>query len=378
MQSHRNSSPRDPRLVDTLIDDLSQPDLKHRLSRDYRELKDFMLDDEKSIRLASMGRLKGILFQSWWFVKGLLLRLSSLRRLLIALGIILIMFADTPELPVNHTHIFGGLCLLFVLMLELKDKVLARRELEAGRTIQESLMPERNPEVPGWQLWLFTRPANDVGGDLLDFLKVNGDRYVVSIGDVAGKGLSAALLTTKLQASIRALLPGDDGLRGMAEKLNTIFCRDSVSSMFASVICFEISPGSGSIRGVNAGHLPPIVFDELGVYQQSKGGAALGLIPDARFGEFSMILESGKTLLAYSDGVTEARNEAGEFYGEQRLHALLPSLAGQTLHVVGERLVSDIDAFRREAPAHDDITILLLRREETRSQVPAGVNAESF
>src|SRR5512138_3275825 len=100
-----------------------------------------------------------------------------------------------PEIPTRE-----------VLMLELKDKLLARSELEAGRTVQLALMPDRPPVVPGWDIWLYSRSANDVGGDLVDYLQIDPQRLGVMLGDVAGKGLPAALLMAKLQATLRALV----------------------------------------------------------------------------------------------------------------------------------------------------------------------------
>ena len=95
-----------------------------------------------------------------------------------------------------------------MLILELKDKLIARSELEEGQKVQRALMPIENPIVDGWDLMLFTRSANDVSGDLVDFLKINDERIAITIADVAGKGLSAALLTAKLQATVRAICRG--------------------------------------------------------------------------------------------------------------------------------------------------------------------------
>ena len=92
----------------------------------------------------------------------------------------------------------GGIILIAVLMLELKDKLAARDELEAGRTVQLALMPESSPAVPGWDLWLHTEPANDVGGDLIDHLQIDDSHHGVALGDVSGKALPAALLMVKL------------------------------------------------------------------------------------------------------------------------------------------------------------------------------------
>jgi serine phosphatase RsbU (regulator of sigma subunit) len=117
----------------------------------------------------------------------------------------------------------------------LKDKLLAHGELESGRAVQRAMIPEQAPLVPGWNLWLFTRSANEVGGDLVDFLRMNGDRFGIAIGDVAGKGLGAALFMVKIQATLRALTPDHDSLTDLASKLNRI-CPRWNATKFASLL----------------------------------------------------------------------------------------------------------------------------------------------
>ena len=256
----------------------------------------------------------------------------------------------------------GILTILLVLMLELKDKLIAHDELEAGRAVQLALMPEREPQVPGWELWLFTRSANEVGGDLVDFMKISDDRFGVAIGDVAGKGLSAALLTAKLQATLRALVADFTSLAKLGTKLNQIFCRDSLKNIFASLAYVELTPNSGGVRLVNAGHIPPVIVRDGRVEKVEKGGVALGIMPDGTFDEQLVQLEKGNALLIYSDGLTEARNLSGEFYGEQRLLNFMPGFRGLSSAQIGDRLVWDVDRFVGEGRAHDDLSIVVLRR----------------
>ena len=257
----------------------------------------------------------------------------------------------------------GILFILFVLMLELKDKLLATTELEDGHAIQRALLPNQSPHVPGWSLWLFTRSANEVGGDLVDFIPVAEGRYAVAVGDVAGKGLKAALLTAKLQATLRALGPDITSLSALAARVNSIFCRDSLPTMFSSLVYAELAPGSGNVRLINAGHLPPLVVRGSEIVQLVKGGPALGLMPGAEFSEETVQLERGDLILFYSDGLVEARNESGEFFGEDRLRAVLSSTSRLTAGMIGEELLAAVDRFRGEARAHDDLTLLVLKRD---------------
>lgn len=366
MTNENPQADKEPKIIETLMDDLRHSDFKRTIRRDFKELKEFMLTDERHKRLEEMGRVKQWLYLSWWLLKSLILKLTPTRRLLLALGLLFfwmqanIGYSD-HSVRIN-IHLLGGFILLFVLMLELKDKLLARKELEAGHAVQKALMPERTPHVPGWKLWLFSRSANEVGGDLVDFIKLTDDRFGIALGDVAGKGLRAALLTAKLQATLRALVPDFTSLSEFGVKLNQIFCRDSLPNIFASFVYLEFQPNSGVVRVVNAGHIPPVVVRGIKVEGMEKGGAALGILPEAMFVEQRIDLQVNDVLIVYSDGLTEAQSEDGEFFGEQRLLNLLPTLSRFSVEQIGERLVAEVDSFLGEARANDDLSIALLKR----------------
>jgi sigma-B regulation protein RsbU (phosphoserine phosphatase) len=362
MANPNTRSDNEPKIRHVLRDDLSRGDFWSTLRRDFRELKEFMLTDERRKRLNEMSRVKQWLSIAWWLLKGLILKLTPARRLLLLLGVFLVVIHANNQGESQQYHILGGLILLFVLMLELKDKLIAREELEAGHVVQKALMPERTPFVPGWKLWLFTRSANEVGGDLVDFMQLNENRFAVAVGDVAGKGLRAALLMAKLQATLRALAPDFSSLGELAAKLNQIFCRDSLPNIFASLFYLEVQADSGSVRAVNAGHFPPLVLRGHQIEKMEKGGMALGLSTAATFSEQATALQKDDILLIYSDGLTEARNEQGDFFGERRLLDFLSHLSHLTAEELGNRLVAEVDRFTGEARANDDLSIALLKR----------------
>ncbi|HTY58256.1 MAG TPA: PP2C family protein-serine/threonine phosphatase [Bacteroidota bacterium] len=325
-----------------------------------------MLTDSQRARLERHRGPLRFVIAAWWLLRGLLLFLTPTRRLLLLIGIVLTLVhiniqgerwnADGGFVPA------GLLIILFVLMLELKDKLLARHELEDGHAVQRALMPERSPLVPGWRLWLFTRPANDVGGDLVDFVGLEGGTSALTIGDVSGKGLKAALLTARLQATLRAFILDSPTLVDLVSRVNAVFRRDSLRQIFASVICAGIGPGSGVVRIVNAGHPPPILIRPGGIEQMEKAGPALGLMDSAKFSEQVVDLAPGEIVLLYSDGLIETRNPAGEFFGEERLRNLLPGSCASPAAVLGERLVAACDNFQGDAPSHDDLSLVILQR----------------
>jgi len=361
-----NEKQNEQKIFDTLHDDIRHGDLWHSFRKDASDLKEFYLDSEKKSRLSQMSWFKRIFYFPWWVLKSMFFRLTPARRILMILGLF---FLFSFELKVEQSNVrftnvgtIGGAIILFVLLLELKDKLLARDELEAGRKIQNALMPERSPQVPGWSLWLFTRSANDVGGDLIDFLRINAARNGIAIADVAGKGLRAALFTTKLQATIRALVSDYDSLSAFCAKVNMIFQRDGVASIFASLLYAEIGEDAGRIRFVNAGHLPPLRVDQEGGHDIFKGERALGLSKASDYTEQMVDLKSGEIFLAYSDGVTEALNKAGEFYGHERFSKLLSQIYYLPADKMGESIVADVDRFVGDAPASDDISLFVLKR----------------
>jgi hypothetical protein len=362
MADETSHTSREPKIVRTLLDDLRHGDFGNTLRRDYDDLKRFMLPDEQRKRLAQMSILKRWFYIGWWLMKSMFFKLTPVRRILLVIALWLFLMNQSNENSSSINHLLGGLVLLFILMLELKDKLLAKKELEAGHAVQEALMPERSPRVPGWSLWLFTRAANEVGGDLVDFVQVGDNRYGVALGDVAGKGLSAALLTAKLQATIRALAPDFTSLADMGAKLNRIFFRYSLPNIFASFVYLEFQPESDLVRAINAGHIQPVIVSKAGVDKMGKGGVALGLIPTATYAEQQIQLRRGDLLIAYSDGLSEARNEHGEFFGEQRLMQLVAQLAALDTYQIGEGLVKEVDQFIGDARTCDDLSVAILRR----------------
>ncbi len=320
MAATNSQADDEPKLGRILREDLRRGDLKRTLSRDLKELREFYLDEGRKKRLASMGWLKRLIYMAAWLLKSLFLKLTPLRRVLVVMSLFLILISRTVissdnGVQTNNLGIVGGVLLLFILMLELKDKLLARSELEAGRAVQNALMPERKPSLPGWALWLFARPANDVGGDFVDYMEVGENRFGIALGDVTGKGLRAALLMAKLQATLRALAPDFKSLAELGAKINEIFHRDSIPSIFASLVYLELQSDSGLIRFLNAGHLPPIALRSGRIVETLKGAPALGILAKATYSEQHIELEAGDSLLVYSDGVTDAETNKVIFSG---------------------------------------------------------------
>jgi hypothetical protein len=358
----------DPKLGKTLLDDLLNTDWRQSLRRDYRELRRFYITPEQEEELKSMSRLKAVLYIFYWLFRSMLLKLSSTRRLLFAVSLILIfafpsmVFESKSARLSIQWPLIGGVILLFIFMLELKDKLLATDELQSGRAVQLALLPDRIPQVSGWDIWLFSRPANDVGGDLIDFIPISRDRFAIVLGDVAGKGLPAALFMARLQAIIRVLAPDFESLAEMAKKLNQIFYRDSLASSFASLVYLEINPSDGRIRFFNAGHIPPVLLRSFGVEEMAKGSPALGIMNSAQYEEKEVELKPNEWFVIYSDGVSEARNDRQEFFGEHTVHNLLKNNKYFSAQQLGEKILLEVDRFTGESGYGDDLSLVILKR----------------
>ncbi len=346
---------------------MKKGEFKRTIHQDLKDIYQFYLNHEARDRLTHMSRLRRWLSLFIWLLKSLLHKLSSARRVLLIISLILF-FSFNITFTIGQFQIdpglkaFGFVILLVVLMLELKDKLLARDELAAGRAVQFALIPNKNPELNGWDIWLFTRPAREVGGDLVDYLKLPDSKLGIALGDVAGKGLGAALLMAKLQATIRAIAPHSRSLAKLGKELNDIFCRDGIPERFVSLVYFELRPNSGEIHILNAGHLPPLIMQNETVKEIDHGKAALGLKRNITYQDQHVELKPGDVFVVYSDGITEARNTKDEFFGERKLWEFLKVSENLSAKEMGQHIIQKVDRFIGDDRMSDDISLIILKR----------------
>lgn len=372
--SKTTAPPNEPKLIATLRQDLRDvhTSLKTHgfrpLGRSFSELEEFYLSSTRKQKLAAMNPVKRWFVMAWWLLKSLFFKLTPARRVMLVAGLLLMVssgrttFGSTNVQVSFNFPLVGVTLILLVLMLELKDKLLARDELEAGRAVQRALMPDQSPAIPGWNVFLYTRSANDVGGDLVDVLRLDAARYAISVADLAGKGLPAALLMAKLQATIRALAPDAVSLPDLARRVNRTLHRDGIPGSFATMVYVELTADSPRIRLVTAGHMPPLVLRGRTFEELPRGALALGVMADVTYVQQDVDLARGDTLIVYTDGVTEAMDRNGDFFGDERLRALLPSLAGLDAAGTAGRILGAVDAFVGDAPPHDDVSLAIVRR----------------
>lgn len=238
------------------------------------------------------------------------------------------------------------------------------RELELARQIQLTLLPERLPEVPGYQLYGDSVPSRGVSGDYYQVVeRAAGREVVLVVADVAGKGIAASLLTACLEALSSTLI--EDGLapEDIFNRLNRPLDRRTPANRFATVLLAVLEPATGRIRYANAGHAPGLVVRASGETEWlGATGVPLGLFGDRRYDGAATELGAGDLLVLYTDGYTEAEGPADEQFGDHRLAELVCAHRELPLAELAAKLESEVTVFAAGRPLEDDRTIVLLRR----------------
>ena len=193
------------------------------------------------------------------------------------------------------------------------------QEIGKAREIQEGLLPKRIPHVRGLEIAGVWQPARAIGGDFYDVVKFSDRTVGVCIGDVVGKGISAALLMANLQASFRAFTPDAISPGTLVGKMNGVLCNNIASDKFVTFCYCTIDVAAGKLTYAGAGHWPPILLRKSGeAIGLREGGPPLGIFPGGQYEDISVDLGSGDHVVFYTDGLTEATNSGGEEFGERR------------------------------------------------------------
>ncbi len=254
--------------------------------------------------------------------------------------------------------------LFIVLTLELRDKLALKGDLEIARQIQFGLLPFEPYAAGTLRLRAAMRPANTVGGDYFDIVDLGEGRVALVIGDVAGKGMPAALLMALLQGSLRTLVTA--GLRGPAlvTRLNQHLSASIPANRLVTLFYAETTAAGGPLQYVNAGHNPPILLRRDGsMVGLGSTGVALGIMPEAAFEMAETAFDAGDRLLMYTDGIVEADNAKEEEYGEARLRTLFGAHHDATDAALIEGLIASVLEHAAGVKPRDDMTILLAGRE---------------
>ncbi|WP_263367594.1 GAF domain-containing SpoIIE family protein phosphatase [Edaphobacter bradus] len=243
------------------------------------------------------------------------------------------------------------------------------REIEIARDVQQHLFPQVVPSIPGIDLAGHCRQAQAVGGDYYDFFILpagEGDeRLALALGDISGKGISAALLMASLRASLRSaaqLQPGDLGT--LMRHVNRLVYESSTSNRYATFFYAELDPATRLLTYVNAGHNPPVILRGSEAIALHSTGTVIGLLPEVSYCRASILLHPGDMLVAFTDGISEAMNAAEEEWGEPRMIAAAQALLARpdcktTAKQLLDCIFNEADHFTAAAPQHDDMTLLI-------------------
>lgn len=358
---------------DLFTRDLTEEDLRRMVAQDAHETVRFFTREVDFEALSRRPWYERLPLAGWKVFLAVAFRLSPPRRLVFAIAVPILFATWTLYMFVAAargwssepllTAALGSATLLFVLLaLELRDKLALKGDLEIARQIQFGLLPFEPIERADSSIHASMRPANTVGGDYFDVIELGEGRLAVVLGDVAGKGIPAALLMALLQGSLRTLLTA--GFRGtdLMAKLNDHLHANIPANRLITLFYGEYDPAAGTLAYVNAGHNPPYVLRAAGgIERLPSTGVALGVVGGATFEAPVLALHPGDRVLLYTDGVTEAEDPDDEQYGDERLEALLRRKwfveEKDLLQAVREQVL----AFCGPVRPRDDMTLLVLR-----------------
>lgn len=242
------------------------------------------------------------------------------------------------------------------------------RELATAGQIQTGILPDHPPTIRGWDLAARLEAARETSGDFYDFIPLANHKWGIVIADVTDKGMGAALFMVLSNTLIRTYAAQYPVLPALAmSTVNQRILSDTRGSMFVTAFYGVLEPDTGRMRYVNAGHNPPLLFTgpKKRTVERLRGtGMALGVVEDTYWQQKIIKLNPGDVLVMYTDGVVEAQNRHGRYFGEQRLIDVIRGKLGSPAHVIQEAVLAELDDFKGDLPRHDDVTLVVLMRDE--------------
>lgn len=241
------------------------------------------------------------------------------------------------------------------------------QQLALAREVQQELLPLGGTSVKDLDIAGACIPAEAVGGDLYDIFPAGEQRVALLLGDVSGKGLSAALLMGLVHGALRSSgwFQTREEHESFCRRLNELLCVRTSGERFTSLFSCYYDIDAGRLYYLNAGHLPPLLFSSSGpehtIQRLPDGGPVLGLLPEAKYSQGSESFRPGDLLLLYSDGIVEATNSAGEEFGEDRLCAVTTAHRDAPAGEIHREILNQVRLFLGQASPHDDLTLLVVR-----------------
>ncbi len=249
---------------------------------------------------------------------------------------------------------------------EAVEKERLERELELAAAIQREILPREIPQFPGFAVAAESLSTRQVGGDYFDFFPLSGDRFAFVVADVSGKGVPAALLVSTLASAIHLQIEDARTPADLILRVHRHLYRFSRARKFATLFFGLVETASGRMTYVSAGHNPALLMRPSGrVEMLGATGRPVGMFWESTWTEESVQLAPGDRLCVYTDGITEAQNEAGEDFGVPRLRDVLGSAGEEPVADTARRILEEVLAFAGATPQYDDQTLVVLARRET-------------
>ncbi|MBC8248283.1 MAG: SpoIIE family protein phosphatase [Anaerolineales bacterium] len=245
----------------------------------------------------------------------------------------------------------------------LVEKERLERELELARELQQSILPQEFPDLPGFNCAARSRPARQVGGDFYDVIPLSGGRVGLVMADVSDKGLAAALYMALTRSLIHAEAKHSSSPRKVLLKIHRLLLEMGQADMFVTVFYGVLDPAEGTLRYARAGHDRPLLFSPITGECRflAADGILLGYVEKVRLEEVDVHLRPGDLLVLYTDGITDANSPAGEFFGVERLREAVSAAGGLSAQDVCDLIFEHVDRFQAEAVQHDDMALLVVK-----------------
>jgi serine phosphatase RsbU (regulator of sigma subunit) len=243
---------------------------------------------------------------------------------------------------------------------ETLEKARMEQEMRIAAEIQQALLPKPRASFGFVEAAAASVPCRSIGGDFFDYLDEPGGRFGFTLGDVAGKGPPAALMSALMQGMVTSQAQYAEGPAVAVTNINKALCRRGLESRFVTLV-FGVVSADGWLTYCNAGHNPPFVVGPSGVRRLEAGGPVVGLLEFAPYDQEIVQLEPGDTVVIFSDGVSEALDSAGEEFGDARLLGAVQGCGGRPAQAVVDELIATVKAFTRGAAQSDDITVMVIR-----------------
>ena len=308
-------------------------------------------------------------FQRWLlfirnFIVALLRKLTPLRRLLFSIAIFIYIAGFITDN--RRWYGFSVVILALLLILEVADKIIAKDEISIAREVQDSMIPKYAPKYEGYDIDCYCETANDVGGDFIDFV-TREDKLLITVGDISGKGMGAALHMVHVRAIIRYVADIISEPTDIMKALNKDILKNFKKGLFLTAVLAEVE--KEKIKLCRGGH-PPILY-----YKKSEDrceelkppGSALGMMNEELFNKTIQSIEitpqSGDVIFIYTDGIFEAMNSQKDEYGLIKVKEVLSSNAYKNVADIKRILINSVNSFRGMHEVNDDITFAVIKKK---------------